>query len=192
MKTVTIISPPFLITASILSETNAFQYPIQYTRNRLIYNGYASDRCHHSSTSQSHLRTSSSLSPQEFHEQTNGASSVSVEPHELASASSSLDVESQHEVIIMDESNDIIQVRAEEVTDNTKHSEISKEKAKKEKVAVNIAQVTISVIMMVSAFTALIFASGPGAWRYFLCGGICAAFSHAITTPVDVIKVREG
>jgi len=27
-------------------------------------------------------------------------------------------------------------------------------------------------------------------WRYFLAGGICAATSHGITTPIDVIKTR--
>jgi Mitochondrial carrier protein len=32
--------------------------------------------------------------------------------------------------------------------------------------------------------------SAPGSWRYFLAGGLCAASSHAIPTPIDVIKVR--
>jgi len=27
-------------------------------------------------------------------------------------------------------------------------------------------------------------------WRYFAAGGICAAFSHGITTPIDVVKTR--
>lgn len=27
-------------------------------------------------------------------------------------------------------------------------------------------------------------------WRYFLAGGICAATSHGITTPIDVVKTR--
>jgi len=27
-------------------------------------------------------------------------------------------------------------------------------------------------------------------WRFFAAGGICAAFSHGITTPIDVIKTR--
>ena len=30
----------------------------------------------------------------------------------------------------------------------------------------------------------------PGSWRYFAAGGICAATSHTIPTPIDVIKVR--
>ena len=31
--------------------------------------------------------------------------------------------------------------------------------------------------------------SPPGCWRYYLAGGICASTSHAITTPIDVVKV---
>jgi hypothetical protein len=33
--------------------------------------------------------------------------------------------------------------------------------------------------------------SGPGSFRYFLAGGICAALSHTIPTPLDVVKVRN-
>ncbi|KAL7580800.1 hypothetical protein ACA910_001078 [Epithemia clementina (nom. ined.)] len=32
---------------------------------------------------------------------------------------------------------------------------------------------------------------GTGDWRYYLSGGICAAFSHLIPVPVDVIKTRK-
>jgi hypothetical protein len=44
---------------------------------------------------------------------------------------------------------------------------------------------------VVAAFAALLSVSGVGAWRYFLAGGICAATSHAITTPIDVVKVSS-
>lgn len=27
-------------------------------------------------------------------------------------------------------------------------------------------------------------------WRFFLAGGLCAATSHGITTPIDVVKTR--
>jgi hypothetical protein len=27
-------------------------------------------------------------------------------------------------------------------------------------------------------------------WRYFLAGGLCAATSHGITTPIDVVKTK--
>ena len=37
----------------------------------------------------------------------------------------------------------------------------------------------------------IIFLTAPGAWRYFCAGGICAATSHAIPTPIDVIKVSH-
>lgn len=43
----------------------------------------------------------------------------------------------------------------------------------------------------VSAFTLLILFSGPGAWRFFLAGGLCAATSHAIPTPLDVVKTKK-
>ena len=33
--------------------------------------------------------------------------------------------------------------------------------------------------------------SGAGAWRYYLAGGVCAAVSHAIPVPVDVVKTRK-
>lgn len=33
--------------------------------------------------------------------------------------------------------------------------------------------------------------SGGGAWRYYLAGGVCAAFSHAIPVPIDVVKTRK-
>ena len=43
---------------------------------------------------------------------------------------------------------------------------------------------------VVTAFTTILRVSEPGSWRYFLAGGICAMVSHAIPTPIDVIKVR--
>jgi solute carrier family 25 (mitochondrial phosphate transporter), member 3 len=27
-------------------------------------------------------------------------------------------------------------------------------------------------------------------WRFFLAGGLCAAASHGITTPIDVVKTK--
>lgn len=37
----------------------------------------------------------------------------------------------------------------------------------------------------------LIAASGVGAWRYYLAGGLCAAISHTIPVPLDTIKTRK-
>jgi len=48
---------------------------------------------------------------------------------------------------------------------------------------------TLSTTALLTAFATLIFLSGPGAWRFYLAGGLCAAISHGITTPLDVIKV---
>jgi hypothetical protein len=31
---------------------------------------------------------------------------------------------------------------------------------------------------------------GGSDWRYFAAGGSCAAISHAITTPIDVVKTK--
>ena len=44
---------------------------------------------------------------------------------------------------------------------------------------------------IVAAFAAVTQISGPGAWKYYVAGGICAAFSHGITTPIDVVKVHS-
>lgn len=46
-----------------------------------------------------------------------------------------------------------------------------------------------AVAGIVAAFAAVTQVSGPGAWKYYVAGGICAAFSHGITTPIDVVKV---
>lgn len=46
-------------------------------------------------------------------------------------------------------------------------------------------------IAMAGLFTYLIRAAGSGVWRYYLAGGICAAVSHLIPVPVDVVKTRK-
>jgi hypothetical protein len=49
------------------------------------------------------------------------------------------------------------------------------------------------VVGFIGLFGAILYKfvtnSSPGSWRYFLAGGLCAASSHAIPTPIDVIKV---
>ena len=47
----------------------------------------------------------------------------------------------------------------------------------------------VTVLFSVVVFT-LLKMSPSGSWRYYLAGGICASTSHAITTPIDVVKVR--
>lgn len=46
-----------------------------------------------------------------------------------------------------------------------------------------------SILFVISSFGLLAMTS-VGCWRYFLAGGVCAAISHAIPTPIDVIKVN--
>lgn len=41
------------------------------------------------------------------------------------------------------------------------------------------------------ALVGLLSASGPGSWRFYVAGGMCAAISHAIATPIDVVKTRK-
>jgi hypothetical protein len=50
---------------------------------------------------------------------------------------------------------------------------------------------TISTMVLLGALASLILISGQGAWRFYLAGGLCAAISHGITTPIDVVKVRR-
>lgn len=52
---------------------------------------------------------------------------------------------------------------------------------------VSMGATFVSAVMV---FAFLIMKSGPGSWRFFLAGGLCAALSHAIPTPLDVVKVR--
>lgn len=48
-----------------------------------------------------------------------------------------------------------------------------------------------SSVAIVATFWILLTVSGPTAWRYFLAGGICAATSHAVPVPIDVVKTRK-
>lgn len=44
---------------------------------------------------------------------------------------------------------------------------------------------------MLSSLLWLISASEPGVWRYYLAGGLCAAISHSVPVPIDVVKTRK-
>ena len=70
----------------------------------------------------------------------------------------------------------------------SKEEQYNKEKRRMKK-RNNRIKVSLAVSSLLTAFFALIYVSGPGHWRYYLAGGLCAAVSHAVTTPVDVIKV---
>jgi hypothetical protein len=56
----------------------------------------------------------------------------------------------------------------------------------------NKLKVSLAVSTLAISSILLVLKSGPGSWRYYLAGGICAAISHGITTPVDVIKVSSA
>ena len=57
--------------------------------------------------------------------------------------------------------------------------------------SVDTAQILVATLGAAMAFYWLVTRSAPGAWRYFMAGGMCAAISHAIPTPVDVVQVTE-
>ena len=77
-------------------------------------------------------------------------------------------------------------------------SDITSEEANHVNVAavinhVNVAAViTVSGVSLAGILLLLITKSTlDGSWRYFLAGGLCACFSHAVATPIDVIKTRQ-
>lgn len=47
--------------------------------------------------------------------------------------------------------------------------------------------VGFSCAALVVTFAEMFLSAG---WRFYLAGGICAAVSHTIATPIDVVKVR--
>ena len=53
--------------------------------------------------------------------------------------------------------------------------------------------VVAGITLLFSLVVLAVFKFSPGGcWRYYLAGGICASTSHAITTPIDVVKVRNA
>eukprot|EP00547_Thalassionema_nitzschioides_P000717 CAMPEP_0194216416 /NCGR_PEP_ID=MMETSP0156-20130528/18932_1 /TAXON_ID=33649 /ORGANISM="Thalassionema nitzschioides, Strain L26-B" /LENGTH=303 /DNA_ID=CAMNT_0038945179 /DNA_START=588 /DNA_END=1499 /DNA_ORIENTATION=+ len=48
---------------------------------------------------------------------------------------------------------------------------------------------TTSLASLVIGYILLV--SRGGGWRYYLAGGLCAAISHAVATPIDVVKTRK-
>lgn len=48
-----------------------------------------------------------------------------------------------------------------------------------------------AALFLTLAFASILKLSPPGCWRYYVAGGICASTSHAITTPIDVVKVSN-
>lgn len=55
----------------------------------------------------------------------------------------------------------------------------------------DLAIISLAMSGAATFFGLLVKASGPGAWRYYLAGGLCAAISHALPVPIDVVKTRK-
>jgi hypothetical protein len=81
---------------------------------------------------------------------------------------------------------------AVQLSNNNDHveqpTEQSSQAAQRHKDNVTIAGITLFLSLAVAS---LMKYSPPGCWRYYLAGGICASTSHAITTPIDVVKVSD-
>lgn len=50
--------------------------------------------------------------------------------------------------------------------------------------------IVVFTVTAISSVLGLVWNSS-GSWRFFMAGGICAAVSHTIPTPIDVIKVSQ-
>ena len=57
--------------------------------------------------------------------------------------------------------------------------------------AKDVATIAVTAVAVTAALVWLVAVSGPGAWRYFVSGGICAAASHVIPVPIDTVKTRK-
>ena len=71
--------------------------------------------------------------------------------------------------------------------DQPQHNNIRKKAnkvTKKDYFVVGVAAITIIYVSYM-----LMRISGPGSWRFYTAGAICACVSHTITTPIDVVKV---
>jgi solute carrier family 25 (mitochondrial phosphate transporter), member 3 len=49
----------------------------------------------------------------------------------------------------------------------------------------------LAIFFTLLAVVGLIKQSGPGSWRYYLAGAICATSSHVIPVPIDTVKTRK-
>jgi len=73
-------------------------------------------------------------------------------------------------------------------TDNLDIQSKTSDTATREQGRAFLARISVLFSVVVLAVLKM---SPSGAWRYYLAGGICASTSHAITTPIDVVKVRD-
>mmetsp|Transcript_2620 Transcript_2620/g.4100 ORF Transcript_2620/g.4100 Transcript_2620/m.4100 type:complete len:541 (+) Transcript_2620:68-1690(+) len=73
-------------------------------------------------------------------------------------------------------------------TDNLDIQSKTSDTATREQGRAFLARISVLFSVVVLAVLKM---SPSGAWRYYLAGGICASTSHAITTPIDVVKTRQ-
>jgi solute carrier family 25 phosphate transporter 3 len=52
-------------------------------------------------------------------------------------------------------------------------------------------KIALFAILALSMMIQLYRVSEAGSWRYYLAGGLCAAASHTIPVPIDVVKTRK-
>jgi len=57
--------------------------------------------------------------------------------------------------------------------------------------ALNRLRVLAILACAINIFLVVVLKSLRGSWRFFLAGGLCAAISHTIPTPIDVVKTRK-
>jgi hypothetical protein len=93
------------------------------------------------------------------------------------------DIVNQSSTDIIPSINEIQDIQMDQMPPKSRDS--SKSITLKDKLIIGSATSTLLV-----AFLGLLSAAGPGGWRYYLAGGVCAALSHAVATPIDVVKVR--
>jgi solute carrier family 25 phosphate transporter 3 len=111
---------------------------------------------------------------------------VSVSDELLLQSSDSETTQIHDEVATVDDTESTVPVTDEEMTiKKAKKRERTRAKRKA------VLTTTITTTSLVAGIYALMALSGPGSWRYYLAGGLCASTSHAITTPIDVLKTRQ-
>lgn len=57
--------------------------------------------------------------------------------------------------------------------------------------AVDKFRIATLLVCTINTFLMMVFKLAPECWRFFLAGGVCAAISHTIPTPIDVVKTRK-
>jgi solute carrier family 25 (mitochondrial phosphate transporter), member 3 len=51
--------------------------------------------------------------------------------------------------------------------------------------------IAVAILATIGTIATMIQQSGPGAYRYYLAGAICATASHVIPVPIDTVKTRK-